>query len=91
MQPLGLLAWIVIGALAGWLAGMAMKSRGGLLTDIVVGIIGGFLGGFLFNALGLAGVAGFNLWSIPVAFAGAALLLGAIHLVNGRRRPNIFN
>ena len=91
MQPIGLIAWIITGALAGWLAGMAMKSCGGILTDIVVGIIGGFLGGFLFNTLGFAGTTGFNIWSIFVAFMGAVVLLGLIHLVNGRGRPHIFN
>jgi uncharacterized membrane protein YeaQ/YmgE (transglycosylase-associated protein family) len=91
MQPIGVIAWIVTGALAGGLAGRVMKSRGGILTDIVVGIIGGFVGGFIFNALGIAGTTGFNLWSLLVAFIGAVALLGVIHLVNGRGRPRIFS
>ena len=91
MQPMGLLAWIVVGAGAGWLAGRVMKSRGGVVTDIVVGIIGGFIGGFLFNTLGFAGTTGFNLWSLFVAFVGAVVLLAVIRLLNVRRRRHIFN
>jgi uncharacterized membrane protein YeaQ/YmgE (transglycosylase-associated protein family) len=91
MQPIGLLAWIVIGALAGWLAGMAMKSRGGVVTDIVVGIIGAFIGGLLFNVFGFAGTTGFNVWSLLVAFIGAVVLLAVIRLLNIRRRRHIFN
>ena len=85
------LAWIIVGAVAGWLAGIVMKSGGGLLTDIIVGIVGAFIGGFLFSAAGLAGTTGFNLWSIFVAFIGAVVLLGAIHMVNGRGHRHLFN
>ena len=91
MEPMGLLAWIIIGAIAGWLAGVAMKSGGGVLTDIVVGIIGAFIGGILFSALGLAGTTGFNIWSIFVAFIGAVVLLAAIHSFNGRARRRLLN
>jgi uncharacterized membrane protein YeaQ/YmgE (transglycosylase-associated protein family) len=83
---MGWLAWIITGAIAGWLAGKVMSSGGGLLTDIIVGIVGAFLGGFLFNALGLAGTTGFNIWSIFVAFIGAVALLFVIRMLNGRRR-----
>jgi uncharacterized membrane protein YeaQ/YmgE (transglycosylase-associated protein family) len=83
---MGWLAWIMVGAIAGWLAGKVMKSGGGLLTDIIVGIVGAIIGGFLFNALGLGGTTGLNIWSIFVAFIGAVALLFAIRMFNGRQR-----
>jgi uncharacterized membrane protein YeaQ/YmgE (transglycosylase-associated protein family) len=85
IKIMGWLAWLIVGAIAGWLAGMVMKSGGGVLTDIIVGIVGAFIGGFLFNALGLAGTTGFNIWSIFVAFVGAVVLLFVIRMLNGRR------
>ncbi len=91
MEPMGLLAWIIVGGIAGWLAGIAMKSGGGVLTDIVVGIVGAFIGGFLFNAVGLTGTTGFSLWSVVVAFVGAVVLLAVIRLLNHRGRGHIFN
>lgn len=90
MEPMGWLAWLVIGAVAGWLASMVMKTnrQQGLLMDIVVGIVGALIGGFLFNQFGSAGVTGFNVWSLFVAFIGAVVLLYAIRLVNGRASVN---
>lgn len=74
-----LIVWIIIGGLAGWLAGVVMKSKGGLITDIVVGIVGGFLGGFIFDILGIAGdVDGLNLGSLFVAFIGSVALIAII-------------
>ena len=83
-----LVVWVVIGAIAGWLASIVMRTNGrqGLLQDIVVGVIGGIIGGFLFNALGVGGrVTGFNLTSIVVAFVGAIVLLVLVRLLTGRR------
>jgi uncharacterized membrane protein YeaQ/YmgE (transglycosylase-associated protein family) len=87
MDQMGWLAWLVIGAVAGWLASMVMKSNGqqGLLMDIVVGIVGAFIGGFLFNQFGAAGVTGFNIWSLLVAFVGAVVLLAVLRLLTGRK------
>lgn len=87
MDQMGWLAWLIVGAVAGWLASLVMKTnrQQGLLMDIVVGIVGAFIGGFLFNQFGAAGVTGFNLASIVVAFVGAVVLLGLIRLVNGQR------
>lgn len=88
MGQMGWLAWLIVGAIAGWLASMVMKTnkRQGLLLDIVVGIIGAFIGGFVFNELGSSGVTGFNVWSIFVAFTGAVVLLAVIRLLNGGGR-----
>ncbi|HEX2622503.1 MAG TPA: GlsB/YeaQ/YmgE family stress response membrane protein [Phototrophicaceae bacterium] len=84
MEPMGLIAWLVVGGVAGWLAGIVMKSGGGLVTDIIVGIVGAFIGGFLFHAIGEPGMTGFSIWSVFVAFIGAVVLLYAIRLFNTR-------
>jgi uncharacterized membrane protein YeaQ/YmgE (transglycosylase-associated protein family) len=88
MDQMGWLAWLIVGAVAGWLASMVMSTdrQQGLLMDIVIGILGAMLGGFLFNQFGAAGVTGFNVWSVVVAFVGAVALLAVIRLLNGRRR-----
>ncbi|MBN1920962.1 MAG: GlsB/YeaQ/YmgE family stress response membrane protein [Anaerolineae bacterium] len=84
---MGWLAWIIIGAIAGWLASKVMKTsrQQGLLMDIVVGILGALIGGFLFNQLGIAGTTGFNIWSLFVAFVGAVVLLAVLRVFNGWR------
>ncbi len=70
----GLIYWIVVGLIAGWLAGKVMKGRGyGLVVDIVLGILGGIVGGFVFSLLGLH--AGTTLGQIVVAFVGAVILV----------------
>jgi uncharacterized membrane protein YeaQ/YmgE (transglycosylase-associated protein family) len=86
---MGLLAWLVVGAIAGWLASLVIPARLGLIGDIVVGIIGGFIGGALFRAIGEPGLTGFSIWSIFVAFVGAVILLGLIRLANGKRPVSI--
>jgi uncharacterized membrane protein YeaQ/YmgE (transglycosylase-associated protein family) len=85
MEQMNWLAWIIVGAAAGWLASLVMHSRLGLFGDIIVGIIGALIGGFLFNAVGMAGVTGFNLWSVFVSFIGAIVLLGIARLLSGER------
>jgi uncharacterized membrane protein YeaQ/YmgE (transglycosylase-associated protein family) len=79
---MGWLAWIIVGGIAGWLASKVMKSRTGLGMDIVVGIIGAFIGGFLLNAVGAAGVTGFNIYSVIVAFIGAVVLLAVLRFIS---------
>jgi uncharacterized membrane protein YeaQ/YmgE (transglycosylase-associated protein family) len=84
---MGLLSWIVVGAIAGWLAGLVVKGTGfGLLGDIVVGVVGGLLGGFLASQLFNLpnAVNGFNLPSIVVAFLGAVVVVVVIRLLRGR-------
>ncbi len=81
-----IIAWIVVGAIAGWLASVVMGTRRGqsLLEDIVVGIIGGFIGGIIMDLLGVELEAGdFNLASIIVAFVGAVVLLLILRAVRG--------
>jgi uncharacterized membrane protein YeaQ/YmgE (transglycosylase-associated protein family) len=89
---MGILSWIVVGLIAGWLAGMVMKGGGyGLVGDIIVGVVGGLLGGWIattFLHIG-AGMSGINLESILVAFAGAVVLLVGLRLLGGGRRRSI--
>ncbi len=75
---MGIFAWIVVGLIAGWLAGQVMRGGGyGLVGDIVLGIVGGLVGGYLAGALlGVPdAVNGINVVSIVVAFVGAMLLI----------------
>ncbi|HLU12217.1 MAG TPA: GlsB/YeaQ/YmgE family stress response membrane protein [Oceanobacillus sp.] len=84
MDPVNILVWIIVGAIAGWLASIVMRTNRsqGLLEDIIVGIVGGILGGFLLNALGVGGaVTGLNVTSIIVAFIGAVILLFLLRAV----------
>ena len=72
---MGLLAWIVVGLIAGWLAGLLMKGGGyGIVADIVLGILGGIVGGWLFGILGIWPGGGF-VGSILIAFVGAVVLI----------------
>lgn len=74
MSLTGLITFLIIGAIAGWLAGILMKGGGfGLLRNIIVGVLGALLGGFVFGLIGIASV-GF-IGSIVTATAGAVLLL----------------
>ncbi len=86
-EGVGIIAWIVIGLVAGYLAShIVNKSGEGMFLDIVLGIVGAFIGGLIFRAVGSSGVTGFNLWSIFVAFIGAVLLLVLYHAIRGQRR-----
>ena len=81
---LGIIGWIVIGIVAGWLAEKVMGRNHGLVTNLIVGVIGALLGGFIAsNLLGRA-VGGFNLVTLLVAFGGAVLLLFLLGLAKRR-------
>ena len=78
---MGFLAWIIVGLIAGWLAGQVMKGGGySVLVDIILGLLGGLLGGWLFGQLGL-GAGGGMVGSIIVAFIGAVILVGITRLI----------
>ncbi len=82
---MNILAWIVVGLIAGWLAGMVVGTRGGLLTDIIMGIVGAVVGGFLTSALlGVNYVSGINIETIVVAFIGAIIAVLVIRALPGR-------
>jgi uncharacterized membrane protein YeaQ/YmgE (transglycosylase-associated protein family) len=88
MDLTNILVWLIVGALAGWLASMVMKTNAsqGLLMDIVVGIIGAFIGGFVLSMLGIgAGVTGLNIPSILTAFVGAVILLAIMRALRRSR------
>ena len=77
----GIIAWLVIGAIAGWIAGQIVKGGGfGLVVDIIVGIVGAVIGGFLAGVLGISTGAGL-IGSIIVAFVGAVILLLILRLI----------
>jgi len=85
---MSVLSWIIVGLIAGFLAGQVMRGGGyGLIGDIIVGVLGGLLGGWLGTNLFHidAGVSGINLESILVAFAGAVLLILILRMIGGRR------
>jgi uncharacterized membrane protein YeaQ/YmgE (transglycosylase-associated protein family) len=83
---LTIIVWIIVGALAGWIASIIMgrNRQMGALANIVVGIVGAFIGGYVMNLLGYAGVTGFNLYSILVAIGGAVVLLFIVGLLRRR-------
>ena len=77
---MSLLAWIVLGLVSGFIASRLINRTGeGVILDIVLGIVGAVVGGWLFNTFGMAGVTGFNLYSLLVAVVGAAALLVVYH------------
>lgn len=82
---MGILSWIILGGLAGWIASMIMKTDAsqGVVLNIIVGIIGALVGGWIMSAIGNYGVTGFNLYSFLVALLGSVVLLGIVRLVRG--------
>jgi uncharacterized membrane protein YeaQ/YmgE (transglycosylase-associated protein family) len=77
---MSILAWIVLGLLAGFIGSKIVnRSGGGLVFDIVLGIVGALVGGFLFNAFGSPGVSGLNLYSLAVAVVGSIVTLVVFH------------
>ncbi len=84
-----LLAWIIVGLIAGWLAGVVMKGGGyGVIGDIILGIIGALVGGFLASfLLGIPNpLSGINLETIIVAIIGAIIVVGIFRALPGRSR-----
>jgi uncharacterized membrane protein YeaQ/YmgE (transglycosylase-associated protein family) len=83
---MSILAWVVLGVIAGFIASKLVNKTGsGLVIDLVLGIVGAVVGGFLFNQFGHAGVTGLNLYSLLVATLGAAVVLIVFHMFSGRR------
>ena len=85
---MSILAWLVVGLIAGWLAGMVMKGGGyGVVGDIIVGILGALLGGFLASVfLGSSYLSGINPVTVLVAFIGAVILIAIVRSLPGRAR-----
>lgn len=77
---MGIILWIIFGALAGWIASLIMKTdaQQGAIGNIVIGIVGALIGGFVMSLIGSTGVTGFNLYSLLVAILGAIILIWII-------------
>jgi uncharacterized membrane protein YeaQ/YmgE (transglycosylase-associated protein family) len=81
---MSILAWIVLGLLAGFIGSKLINKRGdGFFLDIVLGVVGAVVGGWVFQFFGAAGVTGLNLYSLLVAVAGAVIVLVVYHAVRG--------
>jgi uncharacterized membrane protein YeaQ/YmgE (transglycosylase-associated protein family) len=81
----GLVGWIILGLIAGWLAGKIARGEGyGCITDIILGLVGSVVGGWLFMKLGILG--GGFLYSLAAATVGAFILVSIVHLLVGTRR-----
>jgi len=80
---MGIISWLVVGGLAGWLASIIMRKNAsmGIVANIVVGIVGAVAAGFILQFFNIGGFSGFNLWSLLVATGGACLLLFVIGLI----------
>lgn len=85
---INILAWIIVGGIAGWLASLVVEGSGlGILGNIIVGIVGALIGGFILSLLlpGTFGFSGFSIGSLVVAFIGAVILLLIVKVFTGRR------
>jgi uncharacterized membrane protein YeaQ/YmgE (transglycosylase-associated protein family) len=79
---MGIIAWLVLGLVAGFIASKVINKSGeGLIMDIVLGIVGALVGGWLFTLVGYSGVTGFNIYSMFVAVIGAIVVLLIYHMV----------
>jgi uncharacterized membrane protein YeaQ/YmgE (transglycosylase-associated protein family) len=81
---MGIIGWIIIGIVAGWLAEKIMKRDHGLITNLVVGVVGAIIGGFLASTLLGLDVGGFNIVTLLVAVVGAVILLAILGAVKRR-------
>jgi uncharacterized membrane protein YeaQ/YmgE (transglycosylase-associated protein family) len=84
---MSILAWLVVGLIAGWLTGMVMKGSGyGVVMDIILGVVGGIVGGFLASALlGIPDpMSGINIGTIVVAFLGGIVAVALVRALPGR-------
>jgi len=80
-----LIGWLLVGLIAGWLAGKLSRGRGyGCVTDVIVGVLGAFIGGWIFGKLGILG--GGFIYSLAAATVGAVVLVGIVHLLGGGSR-----
>lgn len=82
---MGIILWIVFGALVGWVASKIMKTDAeqGAVLNIIVGIVGAMVGGWIMSVIGESGVQGFNIYSFLVALLGACALIAVVKAVRG--------
>lgn len=86
-KQVSIIAWLIVGLIAGFLARLVLPGRepgpGGIVGDLIAGIVGALVGGWIFRALGMGGVTGVNLGSIIVAFIGAIIFLLIWRAISG--------
>ena len=83
---MGIIAWIILGAIAGWITNLIMGGGEGVILTIILGIVGALVGGWLAGSvLGIADVTGLNIESIIVAVVGAIIVVAIYRAVAGRR------
>ena len=83
---MSIIAWLILGLIAGFIGSKVVNSTGqGIIIDIVLGIVGAFVGGYLFTLVGAAPVTGLNIYSLLVAIVGAIIVLVIYHALVGRR------
>lgn len=80
---MGIIMWIIFGALAGWISSMFMNTDDsqGALGNILMGIVGSIAAGYLMPLLGMSGVTGFNLYSVMVAVIGAIVVIAVVRMI----------
>jgi uncharacterized membrane protein YeaQ/YmgE (transglycosylase-associated protein family) len=77
---MGIVAWLVLGLIAGFLASLLVNKQGeGMLMDVVLGVVGAVVGGFIAHFVGFSGITGFNIYSILIAVGGAVVVLLVYH------------
>jgi uncharacterized membrane protein YeaQ/YmgE (transglycosylase-associated protein family) len=84
---MGIIAWIVLGGIAGWIASKIMGTDAsmGVMANIVVGIVGALIGGFLFSLIGASNAVEFDLFGLFVAVVGSVVLLGVVKAMGGSK------
>lgn len=85
LLDMGIILWIVFGAIVGFIASNLMGSGDGLMWNIIIGIIGALVGGFIMNGLGYSGISGFNLYSFIVAIFGAIISIWVTRSIRRNR------
>ncbi len=84
---MSIITWIVLGLVAGFIASKLVNKTGeGFFMDIVLGVVGAVIGGWVFTTFGMAGVTGFNIWSILVSVGGAVIFLVIYHTIMSSKR-----
>jgi uncharacterized membrane protein YeaQ/YmgE (transglycosylase-associated protein family) len=87
MRTMGIISWIILGLIAGFIGSKIVETKGqGLWLNIALGIVGALVGGFLFDLFGASGVTGLNIYSMIVAVVGSIVVLLIYNALTGRRR-----
>ena len=84
---MGIISWLVLGGVSGWIASIIMKKNAsmGIIANVIVGVVGALIGGFIATVLGLGSVTGLNLGSILISIGGACLLIFLLRIFHEKR------